>query len=57
MNQKSMETLVQRAPSLLSNFSELTSPDSPEPSEITATPLPATPKERQEYDNSLINYD
>ena len=41
---KSMENLVQRAPSALSNFSEPTSSISPEPTEITAPPVPATPK-------------
>ena len=44
MNQKSMETLVQRAPSLLSNVSEPSSPVNPEPAEINAPPVPATPK-------------
>ena len=44
MNQKSMETLVQRAPSVLSNVSEPPSPVSPEPAEIDAPPVPATPK-------------
>ena len=44
MNQKSMETLVQRAPSVLSNVSELSSPVSPEPAEINAPPVHETPK-------------
>ena len=44
MNQKSIETLVQRAPSVLSNVSEPSSPVSPEPAEIDAPPVPATPK-------------
>ena len=44
MNQKSMETLVQRAPSVLLNVSEPPSPVSPEPAEIDAPPVPATPK-------------
>ena len=44
MNQKSTETLVQRAPSVLSNVSELPSPVSSEPAEIDAPPVPATPK-------------
>ena len=44
MNWKSMETLVQRAPSVLSNVSEPPSPVSLEPAEIDAPPVPATPK-------------
>ena len=44
MNQKSMETLVQRAPSVLSNVSEPSSPVNPEPAEINAPPVPATLK-------------
>ena len=44
MNQKSMETLVQRAPSVLSNVSEPASSVNPEPAEINASPVPATPK-------------
>ena len=44
MNQKSMETLVQRAPSVLSNVSEPPSFVRPEPAEINAPPVPATPK-------------
>ena len=44
MNQKSMETLVQRAPSVLSNVFEPPSPVSPEPAEIDAPPVPAPPK-------------
>ena len=43
MNQKSMETLVQRAPSVLPNVSEPTNPTSHEPAEITASPVPAIP--------------
>ena len=43
MNQKSMETLVQRAPSVLSNVSEPSSPVNPEPAEINAPPVLATP--------------
>ena len=43
MNQKSIETL-QRAPSVLLNVSEPRSPVSPEPAEIDAPPVPATPK-------------
>ena len=37
MNQKSMETLVQRAPSVLSNVSEPPSPVNPEPAEKCTT--------------------
>ena len=44
MNRKSMETLVQRALSVLSNVSEPPSPVSFEPAEIDASPVPATPK-------------
>ena len=44
MNQKSMETLVQRAPSVLSNVPEPSSPVSPELAEIYVPPLPTTPK-------------
>ena len=44
MNHKSMETLVQTAPSALSNVSEPPSPVNPEPAEIDAPPVPATPK-------------
>ena len=46
MNQKSMETLVQRAPSVLSIVSEPPSPRpvSPEPTETDAPPVLATPK-------------
>ena len=44
MNQKSMEILVQRAPSVLSNVSEPSSPVNPEPAEINAPPVSATPK-------------
>ena len=44
MNQKNVETLVQRAASLLSNVYEPPSPVSPEPAEIDAPPVPATPK-------------
>ena len=44
MNQKSMETLVQRAPSVLSNVSKPPSPVNPEPAEIDAPPVLATPK-------------
>ena len=44
MNQKSMETPVQRTPSMLSNVSEPPSAVSPEPAEIDAPPVPATPK-------------
>ena len=46
MNQKSTETLVQRAPSVLSNVSEPPSPVSSEPAGIDAPPVPATPKPR-----------
>ena len=44
MNRKSMETLVQREPSVLSNVSEPSSPVNPEPAEINAPPVSATPK-------------
>ena len=44
MNQKSMETLVQRASSVLSNISEPPSLLTPEPAEISAPPVPATPR-------------
>ena len=44
MNHKSMETLVQRALSVLSNVSEPSSPVNPEPVVIDAQPVPATPK-------------
>ena len=44
MNRKSTETLVQRAPSVLSNVSEPPSPVSSEAAEIDAPPVPATPK-------------
>ena len=40
MNQKSMGTLVQRAPSVLSNVSEPPSPVCPEPAETDAPPVP-----------------
>ena len=61
MNQKSMETLVQRAPSVLSNVSELSSPLNPEPAEINApTPKPqfltppATEQERPELERNFF---
>ena len=44
MNRKSIETFVQRAPSVFSNVSEPPSPVIPEPAEIDAPPVPATPK-------------
>ena len=44
MNQKSMETLVQRAPSVLLNVPEPSSPINPEPAEINAPTVPATSK-------------
>ena len=44
ISQKSMETLVQRAPSMLSNVSEPPSPVSPEAAEINAPLVPATSK-------------
>ena len=49
MNQKSMETLVQRALSVLSNVSEPSSPVNPEPVVIDAQPVPATPKTLLSY--------
>ena len=44
MNRKSIETFVQRAPSVFSNVSEPPSPVSHEPAETDAPPVPATPK-------------
>ena len=44
ISQKSMETLVQRAPSMLSNVSEPPSFVSPEAAEINARLVPVTPK-------------
>ena len=44
MNQKSMETLVERTSSVLSNVSEPPSPVSPESAETDAPPVSATPK-------------
>ena len=44
MNLKSRETLVQTAPSVLSNVSEPPSPVSFEPADKDAPPVPVTPK-------------
>ena len=44
MNQKSMETLVERVPSVLPSVPEPPSPVSPEPADINAPPVSATPK-------------
>ena len=55
MNHKSMETLVQTAPSALSNVSEPPSPVSPEPAEIDAPPEQERPKLKRNFFHNWVD--